>query len=837
MLAACAVSALAGCPDPAPPEEVAPIAAPVIPWLEAGEPPIAEPVIPWASGVEGDPVTRACATGWHARTTEAGVICDPWPEGGRVVCDGATAMRPGELTCQPIGRPCPGSGEFPDDVPAGAIFVRAGAAGTGTRLDPVGTLAEAAARAVAGQTIVLASGELDARTTFSVPVSLRGACVERTHLIGPLVLDAATSLEDVTVSSEREGIVSRGGLSARGVLVTSHVGNGIDLRGTDHTLEDVVVRGGGGSTSGWTAGVHVINGSVTATRLVVEGRAGFALLVDGRATATITDSVFADGRPFEASPTALVLVRDVAMGASFTRTVFENGVHELLMANGGTVTLEDVLAQGARIQEGEPVAFGIIAYGAAVTARGVRTHDIDGFGLSVAAGRVEVEDYVADGTHADSVGLHAEERGTLVARRARLGPIGIGARAFLRGSLELEDAAIEGARLYSLNAAGEEAVATFRRVVAHDGAAGLRTSMNATTVIEDAVFEDLAGTGVGDDAIGAYLRSRVTAHRIRATRCANSCYAALQSAEFEISDARCSGAELGVVAALEGHLSAHHMTVEDIEIVALLSEEGASIDLTDVAVRGVGPTEDISSGFWANDRSSGTLSRVTFRDVQGWGVSCGATTDPPVVTVEDAVIEDATLGGLTPDCTMTLRRLEVLRPGVAGLTNALAVDVTLEDVRIVDVQPDPVDGRFGHGVHLVGAGVLRGRGLAIEGAHGGGLVAVGAMASVDLTDVWVSGVRSAPCGEGCIGGGSGIVATEGARVRLVNVRSFGHEVAGVQVMSPASVSLEGGSIHDNAIGRNLSPELDNAPLLGVTYLANGVEEDRRALPLPASTLF
>lgn len=837
MLAACTASALAaGCPEPGPPVEPAPVATPVIPWREAGEPPIAEPVIPWASSTSGDPVTRGCATGWYERSTEAGIVCDPWPEGGRVVCDGATAMRPGELGCQPLGRACP-SGEFPDDVPADALFVRAGAAGTGTRLDPLGTLAEAAARAVAGQTIVV-SGELDARATLSVPVTLRGACVERTHLTGPLVLDAATTLEDVTMSSEREAILARGGLMARGVLVTSHAGNGIDLRGAEHSLEDVVVRGGGGSTSGWTAGVHVINGSLSATRLVVEGRAGFALLVDGRASATVTDSVFADGRPFDASLTALVLVRDGAEGASFTRTVFENGVHQLLAANGGTVTLEDVLAQGARIAEGEAIAVGITSFGASITARGVRTHDIDGFGLAVAAGRVEVEDYVADGTHTDSVGLHAEERGTLVARRARLGPIGIGARAFVRGALELEDASIVGARTYALNASGEESVATFRRIVSHHSAGGLRASMDASAVIEDAVFEDIeSGTGVGDDAIGAYLRSRITAERIRATRITNSCFASLQSAHLVVSDARCTGPELGLVAALEGRVTAHHVTLADMRVAGIVLEEGGTADIADVSVDRISPTEDISTGFWASERCSATLSRTVFRDVEGWGVSCGATAVAPVVTVEDTVVENAALGGLTPDCTMTLRRLEVLQPGVAGITNAFAVDITLEDVRIVGVRPDPVDGRFGHGVHLVGAATLRGRGLVVEGARGAGLAAIGPEATVELGDVWISDVTAAACGEGCEAGGSGIFAADGASMRLTNVRSFGNEVAGVQVAAPASVSLSGGWIHGNAIGRNLSPELDASPLLGVTYVGNGVEEDRRALPPPASTLF
>jgi hypothetical protein len=825
----------AGCAAPGPPDEPAPVTPPTIPWLVAGEPTVAAPEIPWADGTEGDPVTRPCPEGWATRTTEAGAICDPWPEGGRPACVGATAIRPGESVCAAIGRPCP-VGEFPDDVPADALYVRAGATGVGTRSDPMGTLAEAAAVASAGQTIVVSAGELDANVTFARPVTLRGVCAERTQLSGRLVLDAASSLEDATVTSATDGIVARRGLTARGVLVTANLGTGIDLRGGASTLEDVIVRGGGGSTLMMIGGVHVVDASLVAEGLVIEGRAGFGLVLEAGASATVSDSVLADGTTFDANPTALALIRGGVLDVSFTRTVFENGVNLLVQALG-PVTFEDVLVQGVRVQSGQPLAIGVAALSTLV-ARGLRTHDIDGLGLFAAAtGRVDVEDYVAYGAHPLSVGLHAEERGSIVARRARLGPLDIGARAYVRGTLELSDAAIVGARTYALHVNGVEAVGTFRRIVVHHSVAGLRVGADGTSDIEDAVFEDIVSSGVGADGIGAYLRSHVTARRIRASRTANACFASLQTATFTLFDARCSEALLGLVASVEGTMTAEHVIVEDIGAAALVAEFGASLTVEDALVRRVQPTEQISAGLFANSGSTATLSRAMLSEVAGYGVSCAGGDAPPEVTVEDTIVDGATFGGVTPECAISLLRVELLRPGVAGIANVGTASIEVADVRIVDVQPDPVDGRFGHGVHIVGGGSLHGGRLVVEGARGAGLLVAGEGTMVELGEAWISDVRSAACGPGCIAGGSGIVVAEGGSIHIASVRSFGHEVAGVQVSVPASVALDAGWIHGNAIGRSLSPGFDETTLLGVTYLANDVEEDRRPLALPATTLF
>lgn len=844
MLGSCvlvtALSALlaAGCEEPSAPLEDPPVTAPSIQWLDTGEPEIADPVIPWMDGEDGDPVTRPCPSSWTRRDGPAGAFCDPWPAGGRPRCEGATAIRPGESACMPIGRACPTSGDFADDLPADALFVRAGATGDGTREAPFGTLAEALANAVAGDTIAIARGALEAVESVSVPITLRGACAEETRLTGPLTIDGPVTLEDLSVTSPTRAIVvQRGGLTARGVLVGDHTGRGIDLRAGINVLEDVIVRGGTGPTATFDGAVHVVNGSLEASRLVIEGRAGFGLTVDLRASLTLSDSLVADGTASDTGPTAMILLRDGSMRASITRTVVENGVNQMIAANGGEVVIEDTLVQGARIQPGQMIAIGVTGFGSLV-ARGLRTHDIDGFGVASAGATVEIEDYVADGTHPMSVGLHAEEGSTMIARRARLGPIAIGARAFVRGALELEDARFTGATQYSMQANGEESVGTFRRVFVHDGRAGLRVGADGSVDLEDAIFEDIAGSGIGDDGIGVYLRSHVTARRVRASRTANSCFAALQEGTLDLSDVRCSGADLGFVAAIGGSLVARRASIDTIALAALVSEASGSLVVEDATVRDVGPSENISAGVSINEGSSATLTRVRMSSIEGYGGACSDGEETPHLVLTDVLVHDATLGGLSTDCLVDLDRVEILRAGVAGISNTSPSTVfQVRDVRVIGTQPDPVDGRFGHGVHLVGGGTLRGTRLVIEDARGAGLLATGMGTSIELDGVWVSDVRAAACGAACTAGGSGIVATEGASVRLTNVRSFDHEVAGIQLVSPATAELHLGWIYGNAIGRNLSPDLDATPLLDVTYLSNEVEEDRRGLPLPALTLF
>lgn len=838
-------STSAACVEPTPPMEEPPVVAPVIPWLASGELEIADPVIPWMDGGDGDPVTRPCAAGWTRRESPAGAICDPWPEGGRPHCEGATAVRPGESACTPIGRACPASGEFAEDLPVDALFVREGAGGTGTREAPFGTLAEALAVASPGATIALARGALAVPLDVDVAVTLRGACAEETRLTGPLTISAAVTLEDVTVTSASSAIVvQRGGLTARGVVVGDHVGSGIDLRSAENVLEDVVVRGGTGATATFEGAVHVVNATLEATRLVIEGRAGFGLTVDSRASLTLSDSVVADGSTSDRGPTALVLLLAASTRTDISRCVVENGVNQLLAVNGGAVTIEDTLVQGARIQPGQAIAIGVTGFGGSLTTRGLRTHDIDGFGLATAGGYVEVEDYVADGTHPMSVGLHAEEGSTMVARRARLGPIAIGARSFVRGALELEDARFTGATQASMVSSGEESVGTFRRVFVHDGVAGLRVGSDATAELSDAIFTEVRGTGIGDDAVGAYLRSRVVAQRVRATGMGNSCFAALQDAVVELSDARCVDAELGIVSAIRGSMTARRVSVEDITLVGLVSEESASLVVEDATVRGVGPTEAVSAGLAINEGATATLSRVTISEIDGYGVSSwdgdelgGDPEVTPHLILTDVLVDGATIGGFSANGLVDLDRVEIRRAGVAAITHTSPTTVfQVRDVHIVDTVPDPIDGRFGHGVHLVTGGTMRGTHVVVEGARGAGLLARGA--TVELDGLWVSTVVAASCGAGCLGGGSGIVANEGAVVRLANVRSFGNEVAGVQVVGAAtSVTLLGGWIHDNAIGRNLGSALDATPLLGVTYAQNGVEEDRRDLAPPALTLF
>ncbi len=130
------------------------------------------------------PDQRPCRPGWTEATTDGGAhVCQPF--GGQLqTCEGSTAQYPSSAGCEPIGPSCP-TGAFPDDAPSGAIFVRAGATGgDGSRSSPFGTIAEAIAAAPAGGTVMIGKGEYAESVTIGKALTLRGACVAETRLVG-----------------------------------------------------------------------------------------------------------------------------------------------------------------------------------------------------------------------------------------------------------------------------------------------------------------------------------------------------------------------------------------------------------------------------------------------------------------------------------------------------------------------------------------------------------------------------------------------------------------------------------------------------------------------------
>jgi len=121
------------------------VAAPDIPWLEAGGPP-----------------PRDCPAGWRAFEEGGVAACDPYPAEGPASCGGGEAHYLGESGCHVVGDPCP-PGEFAADLPTGGsvIFVddSAAAGGDGSSAMPFGGLEDVRWTSLTtGTTVALAKG-------------------------------------------------------------------------------------------------------------------------------------------------------------------------------------------------------------------------------------------------------------------------------------------------------------------------------------------------------------------------------------------------------------------------------------------------------------------------------------------------------------------------------------------------------------------------------------------------------------------------------------------------------------------------------------------------------
>jgi len=147
-------------------------------------PPVPAP--PVAPADAAAPMLTPCPAGWR-EVIDADdpdvVTCDPWPEGGPLACAADEAHFPGGGGCSRIGSAC--AGEWPADLPADAIYVRAGepGGGDGTAGAPLGRIADAMAVAADGQTVALSTGDFAEEVTVDRAVTLRGACVAGTRIV------------------------------------------------------------------------------------------------------------------------------------------------------------------------------------------------------------------------------------------------------------------------------------------------------------------------------------------------------------------------------------------------------------------------------------------------------------------------------------------------------------------------------------------------------------------------------------------------------------------------------------------------------------------------------
>ncbi len=522
-----AITLLAGCGDDAAMPAGQPDAS------VAEEPHVAAPT---------PPTLTPCAPGWLEIDGDP-PRCEPWPD-GRVQCTGATAQFPGERGCVTVGAECP-DGDFAIDAPADAIFVRAGARGSGTRAAPFGTIAEATTSARRGAVIALASGTYEEAVDLPLDTTLLGACAAETTIVA------------TTRSNSREGVVSVG----RGTI------RNVTLRGA---REGIVVH-----TSARIEGV-VIDGALASGLSVFPGASASGERIVVRDT-QVADGVFGYG--IAVAPDASV---------ELERVVIERSTSSAIAASG-TASLHDVAIEGTRPEPstGEHGLAIEILGGGSVTLRRAALEDSRDRAISVSdpGSTLTLEDAVVRETgegpeHGGNAAL-VSDGGALIARRVWL--VGNGEVAVLLGgagtSLELEDAIVEDTRAGSEGTAGaglalqSDATAQIARTTfTRNQGMGIVVARRSELRVSDLAIRDTLGDAEGSFGGGISVQSGgvLEGERVAIERCRQSGLIALLPGSYvALSDlsvgdtlprdcamSSCAGLEFGdgVIAGDEGYV-------------------------------------------------------------------------------------------------------------------------------------------------------------------------------------------------------------------------------------------------------------------------------------------
>jgi hypothetical protein len=345
------------------------VTPPAIPWLSDDRPPVAPPAI------------SPCRAGWSEAAVDGLVECDPYPGGRDESCAEGEAHFPGEAGCRPIGAPCPTS-TFSPDLPAGSAVVYVDSAaspgGDGTRAAPHAALSDVSWSSLAsGTTVALARGSYDGTLPLPAGVSVVGACVAETILVGttaPVTTLALVtsggdpaSIRNVTIrDSEQIGAeVERGrSLQLRGVLIEQMLPVGFYASdpGSTAVLEDVVVRNTRSLSSGEAGnGVTVTNGaSVDATRVMVIDNRGSGIFVTGGSTVTLTDGVIAGtrGPGLYVEEASHIATTGLLIEGNDTLGFFVDG-------DGSMATVADTIVRGTMPRGDDLFGIGVEVFGGA----------------------------------------------------------------------------------------------------------------------------------------------------------------------------------------------------------------------------------------------------------------------------------------------------------------------------------------------------------------------------------------------------------------------------------------------------------------------------------------
>lgn len=690
-------------------------------WREPDEPGGA-PLPSWRP----DAGFTVCPAGW---SLDRDRTCMPT----EARCEGESAALPGGA-CVPGASPSCAESPSPVDLPPGAVVVRVragavveGADGSNER--PFASIARAIEGAAPDAWVLVAPGTYTERVTvLDRALHLRGACWERTVIRAPADLSergavavvgssARLDLGDITVEGPRGSVWAAGGASlvASRVRVgpSTNVGFYVGGAGTRAALDRVLVR----DVSPNAAGEN-----------------GLGIRVDGGASLTLRD-------------VAIVRATSLGLSTSGSGTRVE----------GERVLVRDVREGGAEHMGLRALAGAVVRLRGAVIVRAFTT----GVASVGSGSRVELDGALVTGVRPraglPSRGIYTELGGSVVARRVTVrdnqGP---GVAAYNPGSsVVLEDATVLAHTSAGAYASDHAALTLTRVELAQNVGAGVSVNMGASASLADVIVRTTSTSMSGNQGHGAEALRDAT-------------------------------------------LSARGLLVEDAHEAGVLAlGHGARIELTDALVRNTLPRADGHAGLGLVATDGAALlatrtrlegNRDTAAIAQGGSLEFrdGVIVDTrPALRGGSAVI--AALGGAA-----TLERTLIQGAVENGaVATGAGASLRLRDVAVRDIVPRPRDQGGGWGVAAFHGASVVADGVLVERASRAGVIAYADDARVELRDAIITDVRGAGTGFG-----AGLMAVDRAHVVAARVAVLGAGGAGVAstAYSRADASVYGATL-------------------------------------------
>jgi hypothetical protein len=513
------------------------------------------------------------------------------------------------------------------------------------------------------------------------------------------------------------------------------------------------------------------------------------------------------------------------------------------------VTGPGVEVHSAKIT-GTAVGVGISGATAALTLQDVLIENVTGIGvLAQTKAQLTGTDVVVRGTQKRSDGTLGEAvhivDGAVVSLTRAVISANAGAGVFVYNpgaTVTLEQAAVTGN--------GGSGLWTNNNGVAHVTASTFDGNAVAGVHVVTASKVDLTDVVVRGSKAENNLEidgATVTATRLRSEDCKVLGISANNASTLTLDDL-VSQRDLGLGANAASQVTVHRALMRHNIGSAFTSRlTGTLIDASDVTVTDteLAPPQ-MTSGNAINVLRGGAMTATRMHVLRGKGVAVSVALLPSSLTLTDVFVED-TLPGSTGEAgfplaneaaALTLERVLIQGGFTTGISVVVdGATVTLTDVDIRDIAPPASQGGlYGNGIAVTDKATVQGTRVRFTNNHDTAVLADGAGASVDLSDVSIIGT-----GLTCVGNPDcamrvpvGVSSQDGAAVKLSRFLVASNTGIGVEVADTAQLDLSDGEIAFHEIGANVLPAGFDVQRLSqnVTYLHDTEKIAAQTVPLP-----